>query len=83
MKSEEKEPNNLVDIWSDNVDIKDLIISMVLCIGLSLAGYLLAFGDIPPLISGLIGGAVGFIISSIIIKPKRKITTKKEEEGDY
>lgn len=81
MSIEEKEEvNNLIDVWEDNVDIKDIVIAMGLCTVFALGGYLAAFGDIPPLISGIVGAVIGFIISSIIIKPKRNVTMM--EEGD-
>ncbi len=72
---------NYVEVWEDNVQIKDLLLSMLLCIGLSLGGYIMAPGEAPqPLIFGLFGGVIGFIISSIIIKPKRKIIQLEEDE---
>jgi len=80
MNQENTKEKNLVEVWEDNVDIKDLMIAMALCIGFSLGGYLLAFGDIPPLIFGLAGGVIGFIISSIIIKPKRHLIMMEEGE---
>lgn len=80
MKVENNEKENLVEIWEDNVDIKDLLIAMLLCVGFSLGGYLLAFGETPPLIFGLGGGVIGFIIASIIIKPKRHLTMLEEGE---
>ena len=77
----EEEQKDNIDIWEDNVKIKDLGIAMLLCIIFTLGGYIIAPGEAPqPLIFGLIGGVIGFIISSIIIKPKRKIT--KIEKGD-
>ncbi|WP_100009978.1 hypothetical protein [Lentibacillus sediminis] len=78
MKEENSE--NYVEVWEDNVNIKDLLIAMALCIGFALGGYLFAFGDTPPLIFGLAGGVIGFIISSIIIKPKRQLTMMEEGE---
>ncbi|MGM8365790.1 hypothetical protein ACLIBG_09970 [Virgibacillus sp. W0181] len=70
-----------VEVWGDHVKIKDLMLSMLLCIVFSLGGYIIAPGEAPqPLIFGLIGGVVGFIVSSIIIKPKRIITQKEGEE---
>ncbi len=70
-----------VEVWEDNVKIQDLLIAMTLCIALSLGGYIVAPGEAPqPLIFGLIGGVIGFIISSIIIKPKRKISYLEKEE---
>ncbi|MGY0692419.1 hypothetical protein ACW2QC_06440 [Virgibacillus sp. FSP13] len=81
MRCLSEENKNYVDIWGDNVKIKDLGISMILCIVFALGGYILAPGEAPqPLILGLIGGVIGFIISSIIIKPKRDIS--KQEEVD-
>ncbi|GGB47018.1 hypothetical protein F3157_13010 [Virgibacillus dakarensis] len=78
MKEEDK---GYVDIWGDNVKIKDLGISMILCIGLALGGYILApDNSTQPLLFGLSGGVLGFIISSIIIKPKRNITKVKGDD---
>lgn len=76
-----EEQKNNIDIWEDNVKIKDLGIAMLLCIVFTLGGYIIAPGDAPqPLIFGLIGGVIGFVISSIIIKPKRKITKVGEDD---
>lgn len=77
----DEENKNYVEVWEDNVKVKDLLIAMILCIGLSLGGYIIAPGEAPqPLIFGLTGGVIGFIISSFIIKPKRKITKVEEDE---
>lgn len=76
-----EENKSYVEIWGDNVKLKDLGIAMALCISFALGGYILAPGDAPqPLIIGLIGGVVGFIISSIIIKPKRTISKMNGDE---
>lgn len=73
---------NLVDIWGDHVTLRDLGIAVILCVGLTLSGYLIAPPEPPaPLIYGLVGGVIGFIVSSIVIKPKRKITRSDEEEA--
>ncbi|WP_164214950.1 hypothetical protein [Virgibacillus sp. YIM 98842] len=77
---ENSQKDKYVEIWEDNVNIKDLLMAMSLCIGFALGGYLLAFGDTPPLIFGLAGAVIGFIISSILIKPKRKLSMLKEGE---
>lgn len=75
------EKKTFIDMWGDTVDIKDLVMGMGICILFSLGGYLIAPGDPPqPLIFGIVGGVIGFIISSIIIKPKRKITESREDE---
>jgi glycopeptide antibiotics resistance protein len=83
MKEENSEKEKYVEIWEDNVHIKDLLVAMALCIGFALGGYLFAFGDTPPLIFGLAGGVIGFIISSIIIKPKRQLTVMEEGEDEW
>ena len=80
MSNETNEQDNYVEVWEDNVNVKELVIAMFICIGFSLGGYLLAFGNTPPIIFGLGGGVIGFIISSIIIKPERQLTV--EEEGE-
>ncbi|SFD39153.1 hypothetical protein SAMN05216238_101119 [Lentibacillus persicus] len=75
-----EENKSLFDIWGDNVNLKDLLIAMLICIGMTLGGYVIAPGEDPqPLIAGLVGGVIGFIISSIIIKPKREINDIEEE----
>jgi len=80
MGSEREEEKNHIEIWGDNVNVKELIISMILCISFALSGYSLAFGNTPPLIFGLAGAVIGFIISSIIIKPKRHVKLVREED---
>lgn len=70
-----------INIWGDHVQIKDLGISMGLCIVFALGGYIVMPGDDPkPLIAGLIGGVLGFVISSIIIQPKRHISKIEKDE---
>ena len=71
----------LIDIWGDNVDIKDLLIAISISIFFTLGGYIIAPGEAPqPLIFGLVGGVIGFIISSIIIKPKRNVKVEEVSE---
>lgn len=69
-----------IEVWEDLVNIKDLLLSMVICSALALGGYLIAPNEPPrPLIYGLVGVVIGFIISSIIIKPKRTLRFEDEE----
>lgn len=72
MKEEKKE---YIDIWGDNVKISDVVLSVSISIGLAIGGYMVAPNEDPkPLIFGLVGSVLGFLISSIIIKPKRNLT---------
>ncbi len=76
-----KEDVDLIEVWEDHVRVKDLLIAMTISIVLSLGGYIIAPGEAPqPLIFGLTGGIIGFIISSILIKPKREVMEVDEEE---
>ncbi|QKY71091.1 hypothetical protein [Lentibacillus sp. CBA3610] len=77
MSQENKKEN--IEVWEDLVNIKDLVLSLTICSLTSLGGYLVAPEDQQPLIFGLIGAVVGFIISSIIIKPKRQFGYTDEE----
>lgn len=64
----------MYDIWGDNVNMKDLVLAMSLCVIGSLGGYIIAPNESPmPLVFGLVGGIIGFGISAIVIKPKREI----------
>lgn len=75
----EKKKGVFYDIWGDNVNLRDLLISIGLSILFTLGGYIIAPNEPPmPLVFGLAGGLIAFIISSIIIKPKRKIVTETE-----
>ncbi|WP_245751579.1 hypothetical protein [Amphibacillus marinus] len=66
-------PFQNIEVWTDLVNIKDLIIAVVITVTTTLAGYFIAPDQDPaPLIFGLSGAVIGFIISSIIIKPKRR-----------
>ncbi|HLR61029.1 MAG TPA: hypothetical protein VK097_01150 [Lentibacillus sp.] len=77
MSAEDKKEN--VEVWEDLVRIKDLVISLAICSVTSLGGYLIAPESQQPLIYGLIGAVLGFIISTIVIKPKRNFSYTDEE----
>lgn len=73
----EKNDNN-IEIWEDLVNIKDLVKTLVLCIVTTFSGYFLSPDDsYKPLLFGLVGAIVGFIISSILIEPKREFIQEK------
>jgi len=70
----------MVEIWGDIVDMKSLILAIVISSILTMGLYFLApAGDqMIELFLGLGGAVLGFIISSIIIKPKRIIILEKD-----
>ncbi|WP_010529223.1 hypothetical protein [Lentibacillus jeotgali] len=76
MSAEDKEN---IEVWEDLVHIKDLVISLAICSVTSLGGYLIAPEGQQPLIYGLIGAVLGFITSTIVIKPKRNFSYTDEE----
>ncbi|NLU51646.1 MAG: hypothetical protein GXX10_02105 [Clostridiaceae bacterium] len=64
---------NYIEIWGDIVKISDLIKALIICIITTFSGYFLAPNDsYKPLLFGLVGAIAGFIVSSLIIEPKRK-----------
>lgn len=68
----EKEEYN-IEVWEDLVNIKDLVKALIICMITTFSGYFLAPNDsVKPLLFGLVGAIMGFIVSSFIIKPKRK-----------
>lgn len=65
----------LVEVWGDVVSIKALLISIIISVVCTMTGYFLALqGDRTlSLFFGLAGALLGFIISTILIKPKRNL----------
>jgi uncharacterized BrkB/YihY/UPF0761 family membrane protein len=71
--NDEKKQGEYIEVWEDLVHIKDLVLSIVICTVITMGAYFIAPNEPPkPLVFGLIGAVIGFIISSIIIKPKRR-----------
>ena len=75
-KLKEKNKENINDkviLWGDVVSIKDLIISIVIAIITTMGGHFLAPKNNVSLqlFFGLAGAVIGFIITSMIFKPKR------------
>lgn len=77
------ENRKLIRIWGDIVSISELIISVIIVAITTFAGYFLSFSvqiNVDPkaiqLLFGLVGTTVGFIITSLLFKPKRKIKTE-------
>ena len=75
--------SKLYEVWEDTISIRDLVWSLALTIGLTMAGYLIAPPEPPfPLVAGLAGAVLGFIISTIISRPKRKLETEMIDETE-
>lgn len=61
-----------IEVWEDIVYIKDLAVALIVCSVTALGGYFIAPNKPPkPLLFGLTGAIIGFVICSIYIKPKR------------
>ncbi len=68
---------NYIDLWEDRVQIKSLVGSIALCVTLAMCGYNFAWMEAPgPLFMGLGGAFLGFLIGTVLIKPKRKLVEK-------
>lgn len=69
----------MVEIWGDVVEIKSLLISIIISLVSTMSLYFLAPQDdkTQALFFGLAGAVLGFVISTILIKPKRTITKEK------
>jgi len=79
MKEKENVKNN-IEVWEDIVNIKDLVMALIVCSVTTFVAYILAPNEPPkPLFFGLTGAIIGFIISSIFIKPKRIFIETNEE----
>jgi membrane associated rhomboid family serine protease len=70
-----------IEVWEDLVNIKSLVLSLCICSIAALGGYFIAPNDPPkPLFFGLSGALLGFIVCSILVKPKRTILEVQREE---
>ncbi len=70
----EKRDGDFVEVWEDVVSIKDLLFSLAVTSVVTLGAYFIAPDEPPkPLFFGLGGAITGFTISSVFIKPKRKL----------
>lgn len=76
-----KKNNQMVEIWSDVVDVKHLIISILVCSITTMGAYFLAdpTDKTMGLFFGLGGAVLGFLICTFMFKPKRVIVIKEED----
>lgn len=67
------------EVWGDTASIGDLVKAVVLTVGLTMAAYLLVPGEAPvPLVAGLGGAVLGFVLSSFLIPTKRVLAAADE-----
>ncbi|GKU23748.1 hypothetical protein [Clostridium folliculivorans] len=70
-----------IEVWEDLVSIKELALSLIICSVTAFGAYFIAPKERPKqLLLGLIGAIVGFVICSIIIKPKRTFIEATQED---
>lgn len=70
-----------IEVWEDLVSIKELVMSLIICSVTAFGGYFLAPKERPKqLLLGLTGAIVGFVVCSIIIKPKRTFIEETQED---
>lgn len=78
---QQNEVGENIEVWADFVHIKDLVLAIVITTVTTLTGYFIAPSEEPsPLLFGLVGAFIGFIISSLLIKPKRQFKQDESEE---
>lgn len=71
------------EVWGDTASIGDLVKAVVLTVGLTMAAYLLVPGEAPvPLVAGLGGAVLGFVLSSFLIPTKRVLAAADEDLDD-
>lgn len=79
-----KKHNKMIELWGDVVEIKHLLLSIFISSFFTMGAYFLApAGDkIKGLFFGLLGAVAGFIISTLLIRPKRIISLQKNITKD-
>ncbi|WP_232510312.1 hypothetical protein [Paenibacillus crassostreae] len=79
-----KDKINMVEVWGDVVELKSLVLAIMIASVSTMGAYFLAPGDnrTSQLLFGLAGAVIGFIISTVLIKPKRILTLEENQEED-
>ena len=69
-----------MEVWEDLVSIKDLVISLIICLVTTLGLYFISAKQwFNPVIFWVVWSVLGFGICSFLFKPKRNFI--KDEEG--
>jgi len=69
-----KEGQVLAEVWEDVVDVRELLLSLLISTTGALGGYIIAPDAAPyPLICGLTGALLAFIVCAVLFKPKREL----------
>ena len=77
----------MVEIWGDVVEIRSLILAIVISVASTMGLFSFAGDDsTKQLFFGLLGAVIGFVVSALLIKPKRVISVEEskargEEDG--
>ena len=67
----------LYEVWEDVVDFKQLLLSLLINTVGALGGYIIAPNVKPyPLLYGLAGAGIAFLVTAFMIKPKRSLIKK-------
>lgn len=71
------------EIWDDLIQFTDLLIALFITISFTAIGYYFAPKTAPlPLFISLAGALAGFVVSSLIIKPKRQLVFESQENKE-
>ena len=71
------------EIWDDLIQFTDLLIALFITISFTTIGYYFAPKTAPlPLFISLAGALAGFVVSSLIIKPKRQLVFESQENKE-
>lgn len=78
-----KEKKDLVEIWGDVVELRSLVLAIFISSGSTMGAFFLAPSDdqTKQLFFGLAGAVIGFVISTVFIKPKRILKTDEDQEN--
>lgn len=77
-----KNKEEMIEIWGDVVNVKSLVYSILFISFTTMASFFIApkNNKTAGLFLGLLGAVIGFVIITIIVKPKRII--KEEKVGE-